>query len=522
MRRYYDGLSLVTVFATVFAFRFLSSAVVRANDSAPCTVCSDGTSIPSDFVDVAPGAFVGFETWIRNCGDLETIASSSQVNSTSPTCTLIRSVSTLCGCPIEEDKCRLCPNKGSVPPEFRDTITDFPQLASLQFPPRCDVVEATLHTVNAESDTWRGGQGYAEICGCLKTGANSTAVQTPQVHPEHLDDAPPEKPAPVPSCTMCRDGQDFIYPEKDIQPFLERNSHLFQEIPADFNFTNMGPIVCQAAEGLLASMFIDGTDQCHEAQDLVGAICGCPPPKKEGSCTFCPNDDGPPDSDKLLYSMQFTIGLLLTCSELNLTLTRYDESSIRCFNSKQVNHICGCNSGDRHYGGADTEVKRAFFAWIPRVSGLASWIGSVLIIRDVFKDKKKRPSVYHQLILGLSFFDCFSSMAWTFSTAPIPKYEDGELSGVYGALGNQATCTTQGFFVQLGTIGSLSYNVVLSFYYVLVIVKSFREWQLKPLRKWMHGVPIVLAFGLAFAGLPYYTQVCVTFLRIPRFPIIIR
>ena len=187
-----------------------------------------------------------------------------------------------------------------------------------------------------------------------------------------------------------------------------------------------------------------------------------------------------------------------------MTLAQLDDSSDECFHSRQFNYLCRCNGGDRYYVGADTDAKRAILVWIPCLSGLASLIGSLLIIADVSRDKNKLSSVYHQLGLGLSIFDCLSSLSWILGTAPIPEYEYGEPTGIYGAVGNEATCVAQGFFFQLGLIGSVAYNAVLSFYYVLVIVKSCREWQLRPLRRWLHGIPVVLALGLAFAGLSFY------------------
>ena len=157
--------------------------------------------------------------------------------------------------------------------------------------------------------------------------------------------------------------------------------------------------------------------------------------------------------------------------------------------------------------GADTELKRALLAWIPRFSGFLSLSGSILIIFDVLKDRKKRTAVYNQLVLAMSLFDICSSIAWIFSTAPIPENQYGSPTGIYGAIGNEGTCTAQGFFYQLGLVGSVTYNLVLSVYYVLVIVKSYRESQLKALRTYLHIPCIMIAFALAFAGIPQYQNI---------------
>jgi hypothetical protein len=46
--------------------------------------------------------------------------------------------------------------------------------------------------------------------------------------------------------------------------------------------------------------------------------------------------------------------------------------------------------------------------------------------------------------------------------------------------------------------------MMLSLYYTFVIVYNWKETRLKKIRKWMHVVPIVAGFSLAFAGIPYY------------------
>lgn len=53
-------------------------------------------------------------------------------------------------------------------------------------------------------------------------------------------------------------------------------------------------------------------------------------------------------------------------------------------------------------------------------------------------------------MLAIAVFDIFSSAAWAFSTLPIPEYDEyGDPTNIYGARGNDATCTAQGFFIQL-------------------------------------------------------------------------
>ena len=62
--------------------------------------------------------------------------------------------------------------------------------------------------------------------------------------------------------------------------------------------------------------------------------------------------------------------------------------------------------------------------------------GSTLVVVDVLKRKSgKRFTMYHQLVLGTSFFDCISSVLCLLGTTMAPID-----SGLYQAKGNNATC----------------------------------------------------------------------------------
>jgi len=81
---------------------------------------------------------------------------------------------------------------------------------------------------------------------------------------------------------------------------------------------------------------------------------------------------------------------------------------------------------------------------------------------------------------------------------PVPKS-----SGLYLARGNSATCTAQGFFIQLG-ISSPFYNLSLAVYYVLVISYNWREERIKKYGVYMVGIPVVSGVALACAAIPFY------------------
>ena len=83
--------------------------------------------------------------------------------------------------------------------------------------------------------------------------------------------------------------------------------------------------------------------------------------------------------------------------------------------------------------------------------------GALFVIVDIVGSKERRKRVYCQIVLGLSIADLITAIPWLISTAAIPAYVDGgDPSGVLGAVGNDATCRAQGFFVQLGDSEFLS------------------------------------------------------------------
>ena len=104
----------------------------------------------------------------------------------------------------------------------------------------------------------------------------------------------------------------------------------------------------------------------------------------------------------------------------------------------------------------------------------------------------------NQLMAALSVADIFGSIAYAFTTLPTPT-EDF----IQGAVGNQETCTAQGFFIQLGTT-SAYINVSLSIYYLLVLKYGWSERKIKKVKPFFFIFPIVVGLTFAFAGIPFY------------------
>ena len=74
---------------------------------------------------------------------------------------------------------------------------------------------------------------------------------------------------------------------------------------------------------------------------------------------------------------------------------------------------------------------------------------------------------------------------------------------IYGSQGNAASCTAQGFFIQLGTVSSYM-NVSLAVHYLLVIKYSWPENRIKKWRIGLFVCPVLVGLTFACAGIPFY------------------
>eukprot|EP00567_Pseudictyota_dubia_P008441 CAMPEP_0197439474 /NCGR_PEP_ID=MMETSP1175-20131217/6205_1 /TAXON_ID=1003142 /ORGANISM="Triceratium dubium, Strain CCMP147" /LENGTH=1214 /DNA_ID=CAMNT_0042969395 /DNA_START=77 /DNA_END=3721 /DNA_ORIENTATION=- len=225
-----------------------------------------------------------------------------------------------------------------------------------------------------------------------------------------------------------------------------------------------------------------------------------------------------PDPKELVGVAPGDPNIQATCVELE-AVKQYQESNSKtafpastdlCLRARLTGWECDnlfCDKGfiytketDVNYLGATNDQEKAALVWTSRASALLSFFGSSFILCTILRDQKKRKTMFHQLLIAMAIFDVITALAWFMATLPIDRYDPGY---IYGAVGNSATCTMQGFFIQLG-FTSIFYNVSLALYYTLVISKGWREFQLQKIQMYMHGLPLLVGVGLALGGLPVY------------------
>ena len=144
---------------------------------------------------------------------------------------------------------------------------------------------------------------------------------------------------------------------------------------------------------------------------------------------------------------------------------------------------------------SDFSWQDKYLAITPKPFASMSILGSLYIIKHVLSKPERRGAVFHRILLGLSIYDLVSSIAMFLGSWPIPRGSPG----VYLAGGNDATCSAQGFFVQL-TVGTPLYNASLATYYFLVVHLGWKEYQLREVEWALHWLPNAFALVTAIAA----------------------
>jgi hypothetical protein len=144
-----------------------------------------------------------------------------------------------------------------------------------------------------------------------------------------------------------------------------------------------------------------------------------------------------------------------------------------------------------------TLAQQVAITLVPAFSGTLSILGSSCIIWMLLaENRKKLKSVKYRIIFALCLSDVINSLWFVFFSLPIPK----GTPGVWGAMGNYASCNAMGFFLQFGIIGSF-YNGALSLYFYKSVCFNMRDEQIaKRYEKWIHIGCLVWPLGTAIAA----------------------
>jgi hypothetical protein len=360
-----------------------------------CMVCLEGqeVSLP-DIIFSIPGYPP------LPCGSVDTTLTFLVPDATSSDCAIVQSLGSLCGYPVQEDSCLLCPNLNRATMPFKE----LPFLSNIfgGLTPTCQILEAYLSSQSDEDSLCLVSRSsIADYCGCnpdqtaragpacslcseggATSDRNITVPDFPFQTCSQLEEAlsllllkdseecstlsqafPGYCGCPTleeeESCSLCRDGNSVGYPYQPVELFS-----LAGIVPT-----------CEIYESLVASLPKE-SELCDNAQ-LFGTVCGCP--AVENHCVFCPGELMPEEYlDKNVPQLAtFKDGVTGTCRDVESFL-QYQilASSDLCLLGIENNHICGCSDGIFSYLSADTKKRQAVLAWTPRVSAFFSLIGS--------------------------------------------------------------------------------------------------------------------------------------------------
>ena len=129
---------------------------------------------------------------------------------------------------------------------------------------------------------------------------------------------------------------------------------------------------------------------------------------------------------------------------------------------------------------------------------LLSSIGSLMIISQVSRSRFNRTKPQQRIILGISVGDFLLSMTWVFT--PLLMRSDGDQK-TYWARGNVASCSYQGFMVQLFVLSGVLYQCSLQLQYLLGIKYGWSQRRLKGIEPYLHAIPWLAGLTSAIVNL---------------------
>lgn len=140
---------------------------------------------------------------------------------------------------------------------------------------------------------------------------------------------------------------------------------------------------------------------------------------------------------------------------------------------------------------------RRYIAVSARCGGSLTLLGSAYILYDIGKDERRRTSTKNRIVLLMSVCDLLMSFFGAIiGTTLVPAG-----MGVPGAVGNQATCTLQGFMVSASASASATYNVSLAICYLFMIRYDYTDERLRQLELYFLLTPLILSLMYSIPGI---------------------
>jgi len=144
-----------------------------------------------------------------------------------------------------------------------------------------------------------------------------------------------------------------------------------------------------------------------------------------------------------------------------------------------------------------TPREESIISWTARVAGIISCLGGCWMFAVAWK--RRRVNTFHRLMLVLSLHLLVFSFWNVYGTAAVPV----DTPDTYGAYGNTATCTAQGFFTYISAFSVYLYYAFLSVYsWSVIVYGNFNPKKYSKIESYIHVVvhvfPIASALYLVF------------------------
>ena len=385
-----------------------------------CTTCTDGSPITLPekkfFIEGIP---------INDCITLDGAAGT--VETGAAFCDAIQAVGTLCGCPFPEGSCTLCQD-GKLASNPTVSLDDYPVIDFVSGVPAsalftCEALEAVMHQEPADGALCSKTQlNTYERCGCVKPHITANITNFIEI-----TEPPRTTGEPRDMCTVCPDGAPMQFPDKPL--FLAEGLGISKCGDLDY----------------FSHFLLPESEECIGIR-TISTFCGCT--VRVNDCSFCPNGQKVPNPDfhldwfsDVILNIPPSYRIMeesLTCEIYEALVLNIADSTLGvdpgllCLAGQFKSGVCGC----------EHDWRAIMLVWCYRTAGILSLLGSGYILFDILSTASKRGSTYHQLILGISFHDCISSLAYSLATVMVPVD-----TGLYRALGTDMTCKLQGMAV---------------------------------------------------------------------------
>lgn len=135
--------------------------------------------------------------------------------------------------------------------------------------------------------------------------------------------------------------------------------------------------------------------------------------------------------------------------------------------------------------------------YLPMAIGPLSAVCSGILIYSILS--KRSFHTFHRILLGMGGCDIIYSTFVSTSTLLAPKDTD-----VFGAVGNERTCSLKGFVTQAFGFATPAYNFALCLYYLGTIKYGISENKMaRTYEPYLHALALGLPLGTAFFGLGF-------------------